>query len=155
MGELGPFLVPITALMIPIVAIISNGYTTAQRRRIQADQRMALIARGVPLAEIEGLLKAGDAEEESDRTVGDPVRTLANARRTALICISTGIGVIGFLLILGFVFLHHVDTTAGWVILAASATGLVPLAIGVGFLFDYNLQKREMTRFGLEIGAER
>jgi len=28
------------------------------------------------------------------------------------------------------------------------------LVIGIGFFIDYNLQKRELSRFGLEIGAE-
>jgi hypothetical protein len=39
-------------------------------------------------------------------------------------------------------------------ILAGAAAGLIPLAIGIGFFIDYNLQKRELSRFGLEIGAE-
>jgi hypothetical protein len=39
-------------------------------------------------------------------------------------------------------------------VLAVSACGLPPLAIGIGFFVDYALQKRELTRFGLEVGAE-
>jgi hypothetical protein len=39
-------------------------------------------------------------------------------------------------------------------VLAGAAAGLIPLAIGVGFFVDYNLQKRELARFGLEVGAE-
>ena len=37
-------------------------------------------------------------------------------------------------------------------VLSGAAVGLIPLAIGVGFLIDYNLQKRDLSRFGLEIG---
>ena len=51
--------------------------------------------------------------------------------------------------------LTHVDKDAGWVLIAVSAAGLIPLAIGVGFLVDYNLQKRELSRFGLEIAADK
>jgi len=39
-------------------------------------------------------------------------------------------------------------------VLSGAAAGLIPLAIGVGFFIDYNLQKRELSRFGLEVGAE-
>ena len=39
-------------------------------------------------------------------------------------------------------------------ILSGAAVGLIPLAIGIGFFIDYHLQKRELSRFGLEIGAE-
>jgi hypothetical protein len=37
-------------------------------------------------------------------------------------------------------------------VLAGAAVGLIPLAIGAGFLVDYNLQKRDLSRFGLEVG---
>ena len=36
-------------------------------------------------------------------------------------------------------------------VLAAAPIGLVPLAIGVGFLIDYQLQKRDLSRYGLEV----
>ena len=36
-------------------------------------------------------------------------------------------------------------------VLAGAAVGLIPLAIGIGFFVDYNLQKRELSRFGMEI----
>jgi len=39
-------------------------------------------------------------------------------------------------------------------VLAGAAVGIIPLAIGIGFFIDYNLQKRELSRFGLEVGAE-
>jgi hypothetical protein len=34
-------------------------------------------------------------------------------------------------------------------LIASSAAGLIPLAIGIGFLFDYNMQRRELSHFGL------
>jgi hypothetical protein len=37
-------------------------------------------------------------------------------------------------------------------VLAGAAVGLMPLAVGVGFLIDYHLQKRDLSRFGLEVG---
>jgi hypothetical protein len=40
-------------------------------------------------------------------------------------------------------------------VLVVAAAGLIPLAIGIGFIVDYQLQKRELSRFGLEIGPDR
>ena len=39
-------------------------------------------------------------------------------------------------------------------VLSVAAAGLIPLAIGIGFFVDYALQKRELSRFGLEVAAD-
>jgi hypothetical protein len=39
-------------------------------------------------------------------------------------------------------------------VLAGAAAGFIPLAIGIGFFVDYHLQKRELSRFGIEIEPE-
>lgn len=155
MHDLSPILIPALAMLIPIVAIISGAAVQVQQRRLRADQQMAMIARGVPLAEIEAFMQRTSPVDQNDRPIKDPMRSLGNARRTATVLVSLGVGLIVFFLLFGFVMLHHVDKDAGWVLIAVSAAGLIPLAIGIGFLFDYNLQKREMSRFGLEIGADR
>jgi hypothetical protein len=40
-------------------------------------------------------------------------------------------------------------------VLVVAASGLIPLVIGIGFVVDYQLQRRELSRFGLEIGPEK
>jgi Flp pilus assembly protein TadB len=132
-----PFLVPIVAFLIPIVAIISKAVTQQQDRRLAAQERLALIARGMPLPEIDKLTVA--------REVGvDPLRSLNTSRRSGVVLIATGIGVILFFIAISIVVgQRHV--------LAGAACGLIPLAIGVGFMIDYNLQKRELSRFGMEL----
>jgi len=149
MHEISGVWVPVVAMMIPIVAIIGGIYSQAHAARLRTDQRMALIARGVPLAEIEAYFKT--QPDEGQRPIKDPMRSLGNARRTATVLISLGFALIAFFIIFGSVMLSHIDTTAGWALLGCSATGLIPLAIGIGFLFDYNMQKREMSRFGLAL----
>ena len=72
-----------------------------------------------------------------------------------MVLIPLGIGLTMFFLIFGAIMLSHVDKDAGWVLIAVSAAGLIPLAIGIGFLVDYNLQKRELSRFGLEVAADK
>jgi hypothetical protein len=140
---MSPFIVPVAGCAVGAVAIVSGIWFEAQQRRNKAEQRMAMIARGVPIAEIERLLGSGDEEKR----VRDPLRSLGNARRAGIILVSVGVG-----LILFFVALSVVVQVRE--VLAGSAAGLIPLAIGIGFFIDYNLQKRELSRFGLEIGAE-
>lgn len=155
MGNISPIFVPIVAMLIPIVGIIAAAVGGYHQRRLRADQQMTMIARGVPLAEIEGFMQRTAPVDREERPIKDPIRSLSNARRTAMVLIPLGIGLIVFFLIFGSILLQHVDREAGWVLIAVSAAGLIPLAIGVGFLIDYNLQKREMSRFGLEVGADK
>jgi hypothetical protein len=138
-----PFIVPVAGCAVGAVAIVSGIWFEAQQRRNKAEQRMAMIARGVPIAEIERLLGSGDEEKR----VRDPLRSLGNARRAGIVLVSLGVGLVLFFAALSVVV--HVRE-----VLAGAAAGLIPLAIGVGFFVDYNLQKRELSRFGLEIGAE-
>jgi hypothetical protein len=155
MNEYSGVLIPIVAMLIPIVAIISGVLGQMHKRRLRADQQMAMIARGVPLAEIEAFMQRTDPVDSEERPIKDPMRSLGTARRTAMVLIPLGIGTTLFFLIFGGIMLSHVNHEAGWVLIAASATGLIPLAIGIGFFVDYNLQKREMSRFGLEVGADK
>lgn len=121
---------------------------SVQKRRIQADERMAMVQRGIPIEQIEQLLKPTKAEcgEEGTKTK-DPLRSLSNARRAGIVLVSVGVGIVLFGALLALIVRHHE-------VLVISAAGLIPLAIGVGFFVDYGLQRRELARFGLEVGAE-
>jgi uncharacterized membrane protein YidH (DUF202 family) len=140
--RLGPFVIPLGAFAIAIVAIVSGVMGEAHRQRLKAEQRLAMVARGMSAEDIDKLL--GKANDDSKR-VKDPLQSLANTRRTAIVLISTGVGLILFSLVLAWILSVHE-------VLSAGAAGLIPLAIGVGFLVDYNLQKRDLSRFGLEVG---
>jgi hypothetical protein len=138
-----PFVVPVAGCLVGIVAIISGIWLDAQKRRLKSEERVAMISRGVPIAEIERLIGVG----EEKPPVKDPLRSLSNARRTAIVLVSVGMGLMLFFVVLSYIVQER-DVLAG------AAAGLVPFAIGVGFFIDYNLQKRELSRFGLEIGEE-
>jgi hypothetical protein len=140
---MSPFIVPVAGCAVGAVAIVSGIWFEAQQRRNKAEQRMAMIARGVPIAEIERLLGSGDEEKR----VRDPLRSLGNARRAGIVLVSLGVGLVLFFAVLSVVVQVRE-------VLAGSAAALIPLAIGIGFFIDYNLQKRELSRFGLEVGAE-
>jgi hypothetical protein len=139
-----PFVVPVAGCLVGIVAIVSGIWFESQKRRFKSEERMAMLARGVPLAEIERMLGVG---EEDKPPVKDPLRSLGNARRAGIILVSVGVGLVLFFLVL-------TEIVRVREVLAGAAAGLIPLAIGIGFFIDYNLQKRELSRFGLEVGAE-
>jgi hypothetical protein len=140
-----PFIIPLGGLAVGVVAIVGGLWTQAHSRRVRADERMAMIARGMSITEIEQLLGSGN--EEEIRPPKDPLRSLSNARRAGIVLVSCGIGIILCCIILTLVIGER-D------ILAGAAAGLIPLAVGIGFFVDYRLQKRELSRFGLEVGAE-
>lgn len=141
---LSPFIVPLGAFLVGIVAIAGGLWVSAHQTRVKADQRMAMIARGMSIDEIERLLgKPGDEVHPPK----DPLRSLGNARRAGIVLVSVGLGLIVFFMVLTEIL--HVHE-----ILSGAAAGLIPLAIGVGFFVDYYLQKRELSRFGLEVDAD-
>ena len=141
-----PFIVPLGAFLVAIVAIASGAWEKVQGRRIKADQRMAMLQRGMTVEQIEQLLKP-TPEEDQEVRVKDPMSSLGRARRAGMILVASGAGIIGFGLVLTAILRDRE-------VLTVAATGLIPLAIGIGFFVDYNLQKRELARFGLEVGAE-
>ena len=142
---LGPLLIPLAAFLVAIVAIVSGIWSQAHARRVKAEQRMAMLARGMSIAEIEQLL--GTSSEEEARPPRDPLRSLSNARRTGIVLVSIGVGLMLFFITLTAI-LHQREVLAG------AAAGFIPLAIGIGFFIDYNLQKRELSRFGMEVDAD-
>jgi uncharacterized membrane protein len=142
-----PFIVPVAGIMVAIVAIISKTISDGHARRIKAEQRLMMLQRGMTAEQIALLLnKPNDVETEVVKTK-DPLRSLANARRVGVVLVSVGIG----LIIFGFLLASILRVRE---VLSVSASGLIPLAIGIGFFVDYSLQKRELARFGLEVGAE-
>jgi hypothetical protein len=140
--EINQYAVPLGAFAVGIVAIAAGAFNQVHREKLKADQRMAMVARGMNPDDIDKLL----GKASSDGTlVKDPLQSLARARRIAVVLISTGVGLMLFSVVLTWIL--HVHE-----VLSAGAAGLIPFAIGVGFWVDYHLQKRDLTRFGLEVG---
>jgi hypothetical protein len=136
--HLSPFMVPLGAFVVGIVAIVAGISGGAYKQRLKTEQRLAMLARGMSAGEIEKVLNA------DGRAAKDPIASLANTRRTGIVLISTGIGLILSFLALAWIVNDHEVISGG-------AFGLIPLSIGVGFLVDYSHQKRDLSRFGLEV----
>jgi hypothetical protein len=139
-----PLIVPVAGCAVGAIAIVSGIWLDGHKRRLKSEERLAMLARGVPLAEIEKMLGVGDEDKPA---VKDPLRSLGNARRAGIVLVSVGVGLIAFFLVLSEILQVRE-------VLSGAAAGVIPLAIGIGFFIDYNLQKRELSRFGLEVGAE-
>jgi|SRR4051812_5333169 hypothetical protein len=139
-----PLIIPLGAFVVAIVAIVAGIWSDANNKKIRADQRMAMLARGMSIDDIEKVL--GKVREE-ERPPKDPLRSLSNARRAGIILVSSGIGLMLFFIALEVIIRERE-------ILSGAAVGFIPLAIGIGFFVDYNLQKRELSRFGMEVDPD-
>jgi hypothetical protein len=141
-----PFIVPLGAFLVAIVAIISGIAGQAHARRLKAEQRMAMLQRGMTAEQIDLLLKS-TRDDGGEIKTKDPLRSLSNARRSGVVLVSVGLGVVLFGILLSMILQVRE-------VLSVSACGLIPLAIGIGFFVDYALQRRELARFGLEVAAD-
>jgi hypothetical protein len=141
---MSPFIVPVAGCLVGAVAIVAGIWFEAQKRMLRSQERMTMLSRGVPIEEIEKLMGPGEEEKPTPK---DPLRSLGNARRTGIVLVSVGVGLVLFFLTLATILQVRE-------VLSGAAAGIIPLAIGMGFFVDYNLQKRELSRFGLEVGAE-
>lgn len=139
-----PFIVPVAGCIMILGLGASGIYSEIRGKQLRSHERMLMLQKGVPTAEIERMMNAASRVDKAQR---DPVRSLANARRTAVILLSAGVGVVLFGLVL-FLLFHERGT------LVVSGIGLVNLCIGGGFLVDYSMQKRELSRFGMEVETD-
>lgn len=155
---MSPFIVPVAALLLAAIAVVSTAVSKAHARRIKAEQRMAMVARGMKAEEIALLLDQSPEELNAqytreallglatNRSMGyrDPMRSLMAARRTAIILCSVGLGAILFFIVLAQIERDHE-------IYSGAAAALIPLAIGIGFFIDYHLQKRDFEAHRAEV----
>src|ERR1039457_2081644 len=135
MWWLGPYIVPVAVFIWLAVVGIANIIGKAHSQRLKAEQRMAMVQRGMSAEQIAQVLQPEKSDEcgQAARTK-DPLRSLANTRRAAVVLVSTGLGLTAFGWLLSKIVGDHE-------VLVVAAAGLIPLAIGIGFFVDYGLQK--------------
>lgn len=139
-----PFVVPVAGCVMILGLGVAGIYSEMRNKELRSQERIAMLQRGVPLADIERMMSKGVAEEKAVR---DPLRSLSNARRTALVLLASGVGLMVFGVLLNAIL--HVRET-----LVVSAAGIISLCMGIAFLVDYTMQKRELSRFGMEVDSE-
>jgi hypothetical protein len=140
------FFSPFTVAVAGCLMILGLGcfgiYSEMDQKRVRSQERMTLLARGMSIEDIERLQRQVQNED-----VTDPVRTMNNIRRTAMILFGSGVGIVAF----GLLFAAIMQMRVLFIVPAA---GLLPVAIGVGFWIDYKMQARDLARFGLEVDSQ-
>ncbi|MBB5057054.1 hypothetical protein HDF16_001739 [Granulicella aggregans] len=132
-----PFIVPVAAMiMVPAIVAVSklSDYST---RKLQYEERMAAIAKGIPLPELPPMPMRSSFVNLQIR--------MGNVRRGGIVLVATGIGVATFFIVLAWI-LQERDVLSG------AAAAIIPFAIGVGLLIDAWAQAREIGSSGLANG---
>jgi hypothetical protein len=99
---------------------------------MQSQERLAAIARGVPLPPTPDELAILHG-----RPAPDLKRRRANVRLWGISLLGTALGLILFFVALAAILQQRN-------VLCGAAVGLIPLGIGLALLYDANLQKREL-----------
>jgi hypothetical protein len=140
------FFSPFTVAVAGCLMILGLGcfgiYSEMDQKRLRSQERMTLLARGMSIEDIERVQR-----QASNDDAIDPLRTLSYIRRTAMILLGSGAGIILFGLLLAAILQVRP-------LLIVPAAGLIPIAVGVGFWADYKLQARDLARFGLEVDTQ-
>lgn len=130
-----PFIVPVAVFAMVLGIVIVSNIANYHTRKLKSEERMAAIAKGIPLppepdtqlTALGQLDRISSAEERAARARG--------LRTGGIVCVSVGVGLSIFGLLLAWIVQEH-D------VLVVAASGLIPLAIGVGLLVDYSLRAR-------------
>lgn len=127
-----PFIVPVAGCLMVLGIVLGGVWSSARKRQIESEERLAAIARGVPLPPTPEELAIMHGKPSIDAT-----RRRANIRLAGIILVAGSIG-----LALFFVILWAVIGERN--ILCGIAVALIPFGIGAGLLFDTHIQTREI-----------
>lgn len=135
------YIVPVAGCAMVLGIVMSGIWSNVRNREIQARERLEAIARGVPVPPTPEELAIMHG-----RPTMDLKRRRANIRLTGVVLIASAVGIILFFIGLAAV-LQERDVLCG------AAVGLIPLAIGVGFLIDTKIQTQELEEFRTQGGT--
>lgn len=127
-----PFLIPIAAFAMVLGIVIAKEIAEYHVRRLKTEERLAAIAKGVPLPPD---LALEDGHPERSLTPEERERHARGLRTGGIACIAVGIGLALFSFALTAI-VHQRD------VLAVAAAGIIPFAVGVGLVVDYKLRTR-------------
>jgi high-affinity Fe2+/Pb2+ permease len=112
-----PFIVPVAGCLMILGIVLGGVWSSVRNREIQSRERLEAITHGRPTSDLR--------------------RRRANIRLAGVVLLASAVGLILFFIGLAAV-LQERDVLCG------AAVGLIPLAIGFGFLIDTKIQTREM-----------
>jgi Domain of unknown function (DUF6249) len=122
-----PFIIPVAAFAMVLGIVIVNTISGYHTRRLQSEERLAAIAKGLPIPE----------PTPEPIPVVDQHRRARGLRTGGIVCTAVGLGLAVFGFALTWIVGEH-D------VLAVSASGIIPLAVGIGLLVDYAFQMRDL-----------
>jgi hypothetical protein len=122
-----PFVILWAPFAFVIAVVLIKQFFQYHANKLRSEERMAYVARGLPLP----------PEPVDDSCTGPEARLrVAHGIRTGgIVCVFVGLGLIFFGLALTWILHQHQ-------ILTVAAAGLIPLAIGIGLLVDYQLRAK-------------
>jgi hypothetical protein len=126
-----PFIVPVAGCIMVLGIVVAGIWSSVRTREIQGQERLAAIARGVPVPPTVEELAIMHGKPAADGR-----RRRGNVRLGGIVLLGTAAGLILFFIALAAV-LRERDVLCG------AAVGLIPLGVGVGLLIDAGIQKRE------------
>ena len=127
-----PFIVPVAGCARIAAIVWAGSWSSARKRQIESEERLAAIARGLPVPPT-----ADELEASRNRPAPNALRRRANIRLAGIILIASSIGLAIFFVILWAVLRERE-------ILSGVACALIPFGIGAGLLIDARIQTREM-----------
>ncbi|RXH56147.1 hypothetical protein [Granulicella sibirica] len=151
-----PFVVPVAACAMVLGIVIASRVSDMRKRQLEYEERMALIAKGMPLPPISepssSMFAGVPPELMSQMLTNDtrPVnmqRRIGLVRRWGIVLVASAVGIALFFIALGWI-LSERDVLSG------AACALIPFAIGIGLLIDAGIQKREIVEGAELAGAE-
>jgi len=131
-SQVSPFMVPIAGCAMVLGIVLAGVWSGVRNREMQAQERLAAIAKGVPVP---------PTPEELALMHGKPSTSLkrrkANIRLAGIVLLGTALGLIAFFITLSYVVQERN-------VLAGACVALIPLGIGVGFLVDARISAKEL-----------
>jgi hypothetical protein len=127
-----PFIVPVAGCLMIVGIIGFQAWAGVRRREVQSQERLAAIAKGMPIPPMPEELAILNGRPSSDVK-----RRYANVRLAGIILVAGSIGLALFFILLTMVLQQRE-------ILSGVACALIPAGIGAGLLIDARLQKREI-----------
>jgi hypothetical protein len=143
-----PFIVPVAACAMVLGIVISSKVAEVRKRQLEYEERMAALAKGLPLPPLESETKSNMwaamngtpmqqiHEIQQARDAQGMVKQRGGIRRGGIVLIAVAIGLALFFITLSWV-LQERDVLAG------APCALIPLAIGIGLLIDATISKKE------------
>lgn len=129
-GLFSPFIVPVAGTFMVFGIVAVSKWSEYNTRRLQFEERMAAIAKGIPLPE-----PALMQREQKSMSLDQRNR---NIRLAGIICVAGSLALALFFFVLAYI----VDQRG---VLAGAAAAIVPFGIGAGLLIDARINSRALA----------